>query len=275
VHTVISGDEIGLWTARLDDVVLRNAYQLIFRRHDDVLEAVAAEGFLRPMREGVPLPPKAYLDGLDDEARTFASRVAAALHLANHNHIGLDGVEPVLALRREDSDLRGPELADMIRRADLNPSELICHFRDADQMQDAVLAAQSRDLSDLGVCLAVGPAGQPFLPAIRQVMPGVVAIGGDWFRRVCENAAALRLFFALVQCFKREGMTVWVEGIETRSHLQAACDAGADMLSGFLLCKPRLAGSDMQGVLGLSALLDQAFGVDGSAVQIGKVHLRD
>ena len=255
VQGAISGDEIGLWSARIGDVVLRNAYQLIFRRDGDELEAVAAEGFLRPMREGLTVDPRAYMNSLAAGERSFVSRVGVALHLANHIHIGVDDIDVVVALRKEDSTLRGQDFFDMIGRIDIDPSALLFHFREADRMTRAVLAEQSQELIDLGARLAIGHFAHPFLPAIRQVMPGVAAIRGEWFRRVCQHDPAKRLFAQLVEGFKREGMAVWVEGIETCDQLDVACHAGADLLSGYLLCRPQLAGTDMEATLNVRSLL--------------------
>lgn len=257
VQSAISGDEIGLWSARIGEIVLRSAYQLIFRRHGDELEAVAAEGFLRPTREGAAVSPSAYLNSLRADERSFVSRVGAALHLANQFHIGIDDLNLVLALRREDSTLRGQDFFDLVGRTDLDPAALLFHFREADCIPAEVLAAQSRELVDLGASIAIGHFTRPFPPALRLVKPNLAAIRGEWFRRVCQHEAAKRLFVELARCLKREGMAVWVEGIENCEQLDLACHAGADLLSGYLLCRPQLAGTDMEASLNMRNLLSR------------------
>lgn len=257
----ISGDELGINTARLGDVVLRSAFQLIFARRGNALEAVAAEGFLRPVREGMALAPQDYLAALGEEERAYASGLAALLHLLNHRHIGLDGLDHVVSLRNEDRSFDWRVLADRLDDAELDASQLVYHLRAPERFDAFTLRVHAGRAKAIGARIALGPSDQPHLSAIREVAPDVVAIGGSWFARVCGNAAAARLFLLLARGFRRQGLRVWIEDIETVGQLKTALDAEADMMSGPLLSQPRAVGSDVNGVFSLASVLEA--GQDG------------
>src|SRR5690606_33416163 len=73
--------------------------------------------------------------------------------------------------------------------------------------------------------------------------PTIARIDGGWFRRIAGNEGAIRLLSHLVGELKAQGLTILVEGIETREQLTSALEAGADFFQGFLLSRPQLAGT--------------------------------
>ncbi|TYR30493.1 EAL domain-containing protein [Mesorhizobium microcysteis] len=239
----ISADEIGIETARHGNLVLRSAFQLIYRRDGDTLRAVAAEGFLRPFDKGMPIAPRPFLASLKAAERALVERYAVALHLANHRHIDVEGLDHVLAVGI------GAGFADdlplFLVRAEVPASRLICTFRNPSAFAPGTLSVVARTLKALGARVAIGGLveEQPPVGAIRSLEPDIARIDGSWFRRVAESESARRLLPDLVGGFRAQGAQVLVEGIETRHQLAAALEAGVDLFQGFLLSSPLLAGT--------------------------------
>lgn len=265
IDPAITADEIGIETARLHGFVLRSAFQLVFRPDGGMLHAVAAEGFLRPFRDGAPFPPRPFLDSLEADGRAFAGRLGMALHLGNHRHLGLDGLDHVLAVGAPLSGVPARELvgwlATLLDEAEMPAAQLVCAIREPASFGTGALAVLASELRALGARIAVGGLddGHPPLDGIRRVAADIVRIEGGWFRRVCESEGALRLLAGLVRGFKAEGAQVLIEGIETRRQLAAALDAGADLVQGFLLSRPELAGTALDTPsLALADILPEA-----------------
>jgi EAL domain-containing protein (putative c-di-GMP-specific phosphodiesterase class I) len=75
------------------------------------------------------------------------------------------------------------------------------------------------------------------------VQPDIVKIDGTWFAEFCRHAAAERFFRPLVSTLHDRGAKVLVEGVENATHLRVALDGGVDLLQGFYLARPALAGT--------------------------------
>lgn len=232
----IAADEIGIATARQRGTVLRSAFQLVYAVRDGALEAVAAEAYLRPMQEGEVVPPLHYLNGLEVGERGIAARLALDIHRRNHRVSGLDSLDRVLALGPGEDvpdDQSGAEPAVICRLR--NPLAM-----DRRQIDAVVSNARARKMR-----LAFSGIGfdQAVLDRVRHNAPDIVAFDAGWFRRVAASDGARSLLARLVEALKAEGMQVLVPGIEAQSQLRAALDAGADLVQGFALSRPALAGS--------------------------------
>lgn len=263
---VVSADEVGLLTARHGGHVLRSAFQLVYRvRAGRMLEAVAAEGFLRPFRNGAPVPPRAYLDAMPDGKRIVAERLGMALHVANHRHLDIDGLDHVVAVGLSPK-LR-ESLAALLTGSDVEPARMICCVRQANPEDGEAIGHVAAVAREYGASIAIGglDAGQPPLDAVYRYLPDIVRIDGAWFRRVSGNAGALRLLARLIEGFKADGAQVFVEGIETRRHLATALDAGADLVQGFLLSRPELVGMPIRHG---SIRLDEIFAGEAEVIPL-------
>lgn len=250
----ITIDEVGIATARHGDVILRSAFQLVFRRAGDKLAACAAESFLRPFRKGLPLPPRPFLAGLEPDDRLLVERLSSAIHVRNHSHIGVEGLTHLMG--GGAALLETPEavevlsaLANYVGPTEEEPAPLVCSLRVTSGSDNSALSLLVQDLKtrDIGIALR-GPAEEaPLLDVIGLLRPDIVRIDGSWFRRVVANEVARRLMASLVAGFKGEGALVLVEGLETREQLDAALEIKADLLQGFVLSPPRVAGMDFDG----------------------------
>ncbi len=239
----ISADEIGIETARLGDFILRSAFQPVYRRKAGGLVAAHAEGFLRPFRDGTPMPPRPYLASLPAGERAFAERLAAALHLGNYRHFDLQGLDCIIGVG--SSQGFAEDIAKLLDRVELPVDRMTSTFRNLAAFDFETIPDIVRTLRGHGLRIALGGiAGEPPpLDLVRTVAPDLVRIDGLWFRRVAESEGASRLLPRLVEGFQADGAQVLIEGIETRRQLSAALDAGADLYQGFLLSAPQLAGT--------------------------------
>ena len=97
----------------------------------------------------------------------------------------------------------------------------------------------------IGVRLAVDDfgAGHSTAERVRALRSDTVKIDAAWFRSVVSRPEALRLLPALFARLGDLGCRILVEGIETPRQLHAAVEAGADLLQGYLLARPALAGT--------------------------------
>ena len=73
------GASTGIW----GPFVLRSAFQPIFAFEAGKLSLAAFEGLLRPFRDGEPLPPLAFLNGILAAERLLIENLAHTLHLLN------------------------------------------------------------------------------------------------------------------------------------------------------------------------------------------------
>src|SRR5690606_33515731 len=122
IDLAISADELGIRSARHGDVVMRSAYQLIYRPSQDAFNAVAAEGFLRVFQNGKDIEPLSYLSRLRAQDGVFAGRLATALHIANHCHIGIEGLDHILSVRSSEGLLSPDAISHLLVETGLDPS---------------------------------------------------------------------------------------------------------------------------------------------------------
>jgi EAL domain-containing protein (putative c-di-GMP-specific phosphodiesterase class I) len=85
--------------------------------------------------------------------------------------------------------------------------------------------------------------GHSTVERVSLLQPDIVKIDGGWFGEFCRHAAAERFFRPLVSSLHDRGARVLVEGIEQPVHLRVALDGGVDLLQGYLLARPALAGT--------------------------------
>lgn len=244
ISQAMSGDELGLRTGRYGPVVLRSDFQLQFRPEGEILRAVMVQGLVRPMLEGKALDAAAWFDTLDEEDRDFVECLGAALHLANHAHIGLDDLDHMVVVRDGSGMCFAEVLAPLMHDVGVDPARLIGTIRDPSRFTDGQLGAFAMRFRSLGGRVAVGMGGQHSLQTVRAVAPEFVIIEGPWFRRVARNAMATRLLHSLLAAFRSNGARILIEGIETQAQLAAALNVEADLVCGPLLHAPMPVGQD-------------------------------
>lgn len=243
-------DEIGIETARLRDLVLKTLYQPVLRVRDGALEPVAVTASVAPYRGGRAISAGEFDRRLDPRNRAVLDRIGRLLGLRNHRNIGVAGISLIFRFKPLEDDI-GTLVAEIDRLAGqpdelvFDPSRLVCGLADAGASSHEDLAEIAARLRGRGLRVAVEDfdGSQPLLDRIERLKPDMVGIEPGWFGSMTALPATKPLFARLVRGFHALGAAVFLRNIATPADLQAALDAGADLVQGALLWPPRLAGS--------------------------------
>ncbi|RWC86663.1 MAG: EAL domain-containing protein [Mesorhizobium sp.] len=267
-------DEIGIEYGIHGDFRLRSAYQPIYAPHGGSLHPVAVEGLIEPHRAGRPGSPRMFFDSVAASDRLFVETMCRMLHLRNFHNICVDRLDLFFNYNPLVNDHAGRALAEirlMSRHLDelgLAPAMLVCEITEQ-AADDALLARLVREMRRDGIRIAIDDfgTGHSTEERVSLLQPDIVKIDGGWFAEFCRHAAAERFFRPLVSSLHDRGAKVLVEGIEQPTHLRVALEGGVDLLQGFLLGRPALAGTIFnEEPLAVDALL----GFDNKVVPLHK-----
>lgn len=267
VSGAIFADEIGIEYGVYGDFRLRSAYQPIFAPGDGVLKPVAVEALIEPHREGRVIPPATFFDSIATKDRLFVETMCRTLHLHNFRNIGVGELDLFFNFHPGVNDHPGRVLSELrlmmggLEDVDLLPGMLVCEITEHAAPNDKVLAAIAREMRRNGLRIAVDDfgAGHSTEERLKLIEPDIVKIDGPWFALLCRYPAAERLFRSLVSLLHDRGVKILVEGIEQPDQLRVALDGGVDLLQGFLLGRPALAGTIFkEDAIEMARLLDSA-----------------
>lgn len=250
VDDAIHIDEVGIEYGIHGEFRLRSAYQPIFAPRGRFLHAVAVEALIEPHRAGRPSAARVFFDGVAASDRLFVETMCRVLHLRNFHNIGVEGLDLFFNYNPLINDHPGRALAEirlMTRHlADfgLAPAMLVCEITEQ-SADDALLMRLVREMRRDGIRIAIDDfgTGHSTEERVSLLSPDIVKIDGTWFAEFCRHAAAERFFRPLVSTLHDRGAKVLVEGIENPTHLRVALEGGVDLLQGYHLARPALAGT--------------------------------
>ena len=250
VAEAIYADEIGIQFGIYGEFRLWSAYQPIFAPQGRTLRAVAVEALIEPRRVARPVAPKVFFDSVPASDRLFVETMCRMLHLSNYRNIGVEGLTLFFNYDPLINDHLGRALAEirlMTRHLSdfgLEPAMMVCEITEQ-AADNEVLACLVREMRRDGIRIAMDDfgTGHSTEERIELLAPDIVKIDGAWFAEFCRHAAAERFFRPLVSMLHDRGARVLVEGIEQSTHLRVALDGGVDLLQGFYLARPALAGT--------------------------------
>jgi len=250
VGEAIFADEVGIEYGVYGEFRLKTAYQPIFAARGDALAAVAVEALIEPQRMAMPVAPSVFFDSVAANDRLFIETMCRMLHLRNFRNIGVDGLDLFFNYDPMINDHLGRALAEIrfmtrhLGDLDLHAGMLVCEITEQ-AADDHVLASLVREMRRHGIRVAIDDFGTGHSTEGRMslLQPDIVKIDGGWFAEFCRHAAAERFFRPLVSSLHDRGARVLVEGIEQATHLRVALDGGVDLLQGFHLGRPALAGT--------------------------------
>ncbi|MER9584001.1 EAL domain-containing protein [Mesorhizobium sp. M0276] len=250
VGDAIQVDEVGIAYGIHGEFRLRSAYQPIFAPRGRFLHAVAVEALIEPHRAGRPGAPRVFFDSIAASDRLFVETMCRALHLMNFRNIGVEGLDLFFNYNPLINDHPGRALAEIrlmsrhLGDFGLAPGMLVCEITEQ-AADDALLARLVREMRHDGIRIAIDDfgTGHSTEERVSLLKPDIVKIDGTWFAEFCRHAAAERFFRPLVSSLHDRGAKVLVEGIEQPTHLRVALEGGVDLLQGFLLARPALAGT--------------------------------
>ncbi len=275
VSDAIVADEIGIEYGRYNDFILKSAYQKIFRREGGMLHPFAVEGLVAPFLAGTPVSPQVLFEMTPPEDEVFVESMCRALHLRNYDNIGVEGL--VLFFNfdpRTNSDfaLTVKELEFIAGRygeIQLDSRLLVCEIIETEAQDAGTLVDIVAEMRRHGIRLAIDDfgVGHSNLERVKLLSPDIVKIDGAWFRQIASIPAAAGLFKNFVSGLHSLGTEVLIEGIETQPQLKCAIDAGVDLLQGYLLSRPQLAGTIFDSI---SLRLDILLRPDANVVHLFK-----
>lgn len=251
IEKAITVDEIGIEIGHYGPYVLKTAIQPIFRLTNRGLEAVAGEALVRPLIGGTEISPMDFFRNVAPGERLLVEALCRALHLRNYHNIGAEGIELFFNFNpraHHDVEAAIERLAYMIQRLGdigVDPKKLVCEITELAALDADTLARLAAEMRRHEIRLAVDDFGVGHsTPArVELIEPDFVKIDGTWFRHIAAVPAAARLLGPLISSLHQNGTEVLIEGIASSSQLRIALDAGADLLQGFLLARPALAGA--------------------------------
>ena len=250
VDDAIQIDEVGIEYGIHGEFRLRSVYQPIFSPRGRFLHAVAVEALIEPHRAGRPSAARVFFDGVAASDRLFVETMCRALHLRNFHNIGVEGLDLFFNYNPLINDHPGRALAEirlMTRHLGdfgLAPAMLVCEITEQ-SADDALLSRLVREMRRDGIRVAIDDfgTGHSTEERVSLLNPDIVKIDGTWFAEFCRHAAAERFFRPLVSTLHDRGAKVLVEGIENPTHLRVALEGGVDLLQGYHLARPALAGT--------------------------------
>ncbi len=251
VGAALFADEIGIEFGIYGEYRLKSAYQPIFAPRDGHLAPVAVEALVQPQRNGLPVPAEVFFERVPAADRLFVETLCRMLHLSNYRNIGVAGLDLFFNYDPLINDHAGRALAEIRLMArhlgdlDLDAGMLVCEITEKAAFDDRLLARLVREMRRNGLRVAVDDfgAGHSTEQRLRLLKPDIIKIDGGWFAQLCRHPAAARLFSPLLALLHESGAKVLVEGVEEPSQLMLALESGADLLQGFLLGRPALAGT--------------------------------
>ncbi|WP_210321227.1 EAL domain-containing protein [Aquibium microcysteis] len=237
-------DEVGIAYGRYGDIVMKSSYQPLYSLEGDWLQPFAVEALVTGLRDGVGVGAEEILGRARGGRREALERLCRTLHVRNHHAMGLPGMQLFFNADPGFSPADVEHLAWMLAEEGIAPELVTCEITEQASDDDR-LRALAADLRSIGIRLAVDDfgAGHSTAGRVRTLRPDTVKVDAGWFRSVVARPDALRLLPSLFAQLSDLGCTILVEGIETPRHLLAAVEAGADLLQGYLLARPALAGT--------------------------------
>jgi EAL domain-containing protein (putative c-di-GMP-specific phosphodiesterase class I) len=264
VGDAIFADEIGIEYAILGNYRLRSVYQPIFSPRDGMLVPVAVEALVQPHLAGKAVSPTAFFETLPQRDRLYAETMCRVLHLRNFRNLGVSDIDLFFNYNPQINVHAGRALAEIRLMAmhlgaiDLDPSQLVCEITEQAAPDDAALASLVREMRRNGIRIAVDDfgAGHSTAERLALIEPDIVKLDATWFQQLCQHPEAEQLFRPLVATLHARSIKVLVEGVETPHHLRIALEGAADLLQGFHLGEPALAGAFFdEGPQAIEALL--------------------
>lgn len=248
----IAVDEIGVEYGRYRDLLVKTAYQTVFRRSGDFLRPFAVEGLIAATREGRTVPPAELFRRADAGGdREFVETMCRKLHLGNYRNIGVPGLGLFVKFDPRSGGDIGAFAADIdavTARPDdipLRAHLLFCDIAETETQEMGTLARLAEEMRSRQIGLSIDDfgIGHAALERMTLLGPDIVRIAGKWVTHLVAVPGAVRLLNGLVTGLQELGAGVLIDGIETPAQLRAALGARADFLQGLLLSRPQLAGT--------------------------------
>lgn len=241
-------------------VLVRSAFQPVFRCHGERIVPVAFEALARPFRGDTPLLPDSYFSQIAPSDLRSVEALIRHIHVQNAKFLphgarrlflnfhpaAVDApatFEPALAALGED-----------LRQADISPRDLVCEFTEHEETAPDALRHFVYALRARGFLIAVDDFGAAFSDPdrIARLTPDIVKLDGALARRHLDSEDGFKELSRIVDTFRRQGVRCVIEGLETMRQVELARRTGAHFLQGFALAPPQAAPGDFAALIAAS-----------------------
>ena len=239
------GTSTGVWGIH----TLQSAFQPIFGFRDGKLRIVAFEALIRPFRDGQPVSPGSFFQGVPAVDRFHVETLSRTLHLLNAGAC-LDpdtalflNFDPSLFSDRAVVEVALRDTRLVMHEASLHPSRIVCELTEQTSGGRATLHFFVEMLRSHGLRIAVDDYGvdDSDMARIDALQPDFVKFDARWISRLMLSGPGFALLEAMVATFARRGIATVFEGIEETWQIEIAERCGAPMVQGFGLARPELA----------------------------------
>jgi diguanylate cyclase (GGDEF)-like protein len=153
------------------------------------------------------------------------------------------------------------EVADILRRTELPPSQLCLEITETGMMADTELTITTlRDLKALGLAVAIDDFGTGYssLSYLKRFPVDIVKIDRAFTAGLGQNQVDSEILAAVVRLAAACEIAVVAEGVETVEQRRALAELGCPLIQGYLIAKPQPAHRFAEVWLGQSALHQQS-----------------
>lgn len=252
-HIVRNADGIstGVWGIH----TLKSAFQPIFAFEDGKLRIAAFEGLIRAFRDGEPVSPGTFFQGVPAVDRFHVETLTRTLHLLNAGAC-LDpstalfvNFDPSLFSDRAVVEVALRDMRLVMHEAGIHPSRVVCEMTEQKTGSQAALHLFVGLLRTHGFRIAVDDYGadDSDIARIDDLQPDIVKFDALWISRLMQSGPGFALLKTMVSTFAQRGIETVFEGIEESWQLELAEKCGASMVQGFVLARPELAPTSFSG----------------------------
>lgn len=239
------GTSTGLWAP----FALKSAFQPIFAFEDGKLAIAAYEALVRPFRDGEPVTPPAFLNGLPVAERIVVENLLHTLHLRNAAvclpkaatvFVNLD---PSIFIGHAVAETTIRQMRVALAETGIDPRHVVCEVTEKETVSQETLYTLVTSLRANGFRVAVDDFGAEGsdMDRIRGLHPDLVKFDGDWIRTLMGSGPGYGLLAAMVSRFTEQGIGTVFEGLEEGWQVELAEKAGVAMVQGFALARPEVA----------------------------------
>ena len=208
----------------------------------------AFEALLRPFREGTPMSPMAFLQGLPTAERILVENLSHKMHLLNaaaclpeqaEIYINFD---PSIFIDHAVAMTAISELRSTLETTSVAPNRIVCELTERETVSEETLFSLVGALRANGLRIAIDDFGaeDSDMGRVRTLRPDIVKFDGDWVSRLMVSSHGLGLLSSMVSTFAERGIRTLFEGIEEGWHIELAEETGVDMVQGFALARPEI-----------------------------------
>lgn len=238
----------GSWAGRYSDMVLKTAFQPIFKFQAGKLRPVAFEGLLRPFTADAPMLTGAFFKSIAPQDIGLVESISRTLHVRNAAKLNAKArrlfvnFDPSALSSKSTFEALLDDLGAELRVSDLTSADCVCEItehaaKSEDDLKFFVYALRAR-----GYLIAVDDFGADSsdMDRIAALTPDIVKIDGPMAKELMNSPEGFKQLKALIESFHQLRINTVVEGLEEMWQIEMAEAAKVDMVQGFAAAVPRI-----------------------------------